>query len=341
MLLDEYEMFDIGRYNSNLDVAEELSQLVKHIRKMDAFCEDIKKKGARKTDLMDLTNIINEKLYFWDGEFSCSLAEPDRLSRLLRYIHPNLIFDVRMASCDLPAYRIVRAKYDMCSGYNIILEIYFESTCYQAQMDRFVPLYDYTREVQFINLAPFRSSLIDEVDQQHLDDFLFTVGSHILSSAWDEDQEVCQRVARDFDLGVFAHACELIYLVSGGELPRIANLLQNDQRFLNFFLEYYPQPAIYTFLSKLKDTPGNHLAEVQAKGPEVYVELAKAFSDFTKEEVRWGNPRKLLCLGDIVRANVARLNLVHDILKSNNVYIEACKELQRGSEVAIAKLHGA
>ncbi len=330
-----------SQFNASID------RLVKQLARYDQLRMQVEERGGKLNLLVEIINALNESFFIQGLNHSHKVALTDQeslRSMLLDLGEFDCCLQVRKLNTGMPAYFLCHVDMDSRSTYSLILEDLYRSFEYPFFDKRFVKIMQQGHEVYFLRLSMFRQdtfSMLGKVNKgnvraEDVDKLLSKVGHNIFQAAWHEDQSVAMTASSHFGLTWFSRAVELLYLCLSGEICQLRRIV--DSKVLQFFVQVYPQPAIFNFLNSLGQLDGEGIARLPRKALELYPRLLCDFDVFLRTEVPWGQRKSATPLFKLLFANFWRMEMVCREIGENKELRQASQLLERQSWDVIKEL---
>ncbi len=335
-----------GHSTWDMDPRSILAPLLEAIRTYDAHRLTLENAGGSSRILSDISETLTREVTIRSpyGDHSVRLTNQEGLQSCIRdACNYRVYLDIRLTPHDMPVYYLCRVHEDFWAEYSLIVEDLYVSPGYPMIDDRFIRLMSAGHEQYFLRLSRFREGageLLAEsgtaATEREVDDFVLDVGKTVFQAAWHDDQRPGILTAKHLDLPVFHQAIELLYLCLSGNLCELRGV--TSARFIRFFEEVYPQPAIREFLSKVRDLDGVVLNELPKKALSLFIRLSGSFSRFMKTEVDWGNYGSKVPLYKIIFGNFSRLEKVGETLAQDPSVRTAAGPLEKAAEAVVREI---
>lgn len=323
--------------------ASSLAGLVEHMRRVDTARVELESNGGTVGDLNHLTQLLARPVNL--GSMRVALTAPARVRQAIALAcGPDVHLQVRRLSTGLPAWLLVRTRYDWWSGFALVVEDLYRSGRYPLPDPRFASLLTQSREVPHLRLSPFRPAVEARVKagpghRSHVDAALHRVGQLVLSNAWHSDQRPCVLLAEALHMPSFRNAVELLYLVLSGDLCMLRGAA--DDSLSLFFAEIYPQQYVHRLLTLLPSLSGADLAALPVRARAAYAGLTAAAARFLQIEVPWGAAEAKVPIGTLLLANYSRFLELAPTLLELEIVQDGARRLGREAEEAVDRLLGA
>lgn len=328
------------------DICDAVAPLVEKLKSYDKLRVALATQGGQISDLQRVTNLLKDPITL-KGHFrseKVALTDANELRRALGNLGiVGLKLQVRMLPYGMPVYYLCRPQRDSWSEYSLVVEDLYMSPGYPLLDVRFAKLMHWGHESYFIRLSPFRTQALSmlrgkfSASEKDVDDLLYQLGRHIFQAAWHEDQRPGILTAECLGLTNFRRAVELLYLCLSGELCELRSNISVDME--DFFVQIYRQPAIHTFLRRLRHLEGSEIDKVPQKALRLFSNLSRHFGKFFALEVPWGETSNQVPLYKLIFSNLSRLELIKEMLADNDAVCEGREKLEAVAESTLAEIN--
>jgi hypothetical protein len=297
------------------DITDFIRALLEQIKALDAKRQKVEGELWDTADLMDITKLLEYEIPAKiNGKPRCARLQDQKELQGIISLLPGYHLDIRRGENGLPLYLLCRIHWDYWSGYGTIVEEIHRSPGYRIFDPRFHRLIFNRKEVNVLNLAPFRAGIADLVDQTapdpgaHVDEALFNLAKLVFRAAWHEDQSLGIYTAECLDIMYFREAIELLYLCLSGDLCRLRNHPQDVC--LSYLREKHDNPYLHQFIEHIASLSGPGLGYLPQQAMKLFSALSSSFNKFINTPVVWGVNSQDVPLYKVLFANYTRLRQI-------------------------------
>ncbi|MBU2488589.1 MAG: hypothetical protein KKA60_04285 [Proteobacteria bacterium] len=330
--------------------ARRVAPLLELLVEYDEARVQLQTRGGKLKDLEHLDGLLKREIRIQTsyGVKTVNLTDQRELVSALSWVDRNLHLQVRrLAGSGFPAYCLCRLHMDGFSEYGVVAAEWYMSPGdpgYPDSDPRFLRLLHGMHEVAFVRMSKYRSGARESLAAKgrpcgdaDVDRFLYLVARHVCQSAWSVEQNFGVEIGRHLSMPRFVEAIELAYLCLAGDhhLCALRGVATNPC-LQEFFHVAYPQAAIGRLIRCLPSLPGDRISEFPKQARNLYLALAREFSDFLGCRIQWGFAREESPLWKVLYANYSRLSAMRALLLTDPSVQEAAASLDRAAEELVS-----